>query len=202
MHAASSFCTTVQRFPDFVGTLRACPLYRVGSDRKAASWPTAHGREYARSCRRPHRNTVARPCRDPPLRRHYAASGKRSGVRLGTLIAERPGRAILTHHHANGTLHTYIALYKPKSWVAAIGFSRPADARESIAWEFAGWAAQLVARVTASDTAPVVRPIHGLPVDHGWQSAAGVTQTMARDCWTSPQADLYRHREGIGHKKR
>jgi 2-polyprenyl-6-methoxyphenol hydroxylase-like FAD-dependent oxidoreductase len=98
-----------------------------------------------------------------------------AAIGSGTLMAVAPGRAILAHHHANGTLHTCIALNKPESWIAAIDFSRAADALDSIAKEFVGWTAQLLALVTASDTAPVVRPIYTLPVDHRWKRTPGVT---------------------------
>ena len=104
--------------------------------------------------------------------RHPAST---AAIGSGTLMAVAPGRAILAHHHANGTLHTYIAFNKPESWIAAIDFSRTADALNSIAMEFVGWSAPLLALVTASDTAPVVRPIHVLPVDHQWTRTPGIT---------------------------
>jgi len=98
-----------------------------------------------------------------------------AAIGSGTLMAVAPGRAILTHHHANGTLHTYIALNKPEPWIVALDFGRATDALESVAKEFAGWAAQLLALVTASDTTPVIRPVYVLPVDHRWKHTPGVT---------------------------
>jgi 2-polyprenyl-6-methoxyphenol hydroxylase-like FAD-dependent oxidoreductase len=103
----------------------------------------------------------------------YPASAEAIGS--GTLMAVAPGRAILAHHHANGTLHTYIALNKPESWIATIEFNRTADALNRIATEFAGWDASLLALVTASDTVPVIRPIYVLPVDHRWKRTPGIT---------------------------
>ncbi len=98
-----------------------------------------------------------------------------AAIGAGTLMAVAPGRAILAHHHANGTLHTYIAVNKPESWIAAIDFNRKADALDSIAITFAGWDARLLALVTASDTTPVVWPIYALPVGHQWKRVPGVT---------------------------
>lgn len=104
--------------------------------------------------------------------RHPAST---AAIGSGTLMAVAPGRAILAHHHANGTLHTYIALNKPESWIAAIDFNRAVDALKNIAMEFAGWSAPLLALVTASDTTPVVWPIYTLPVNHCWKRSPGVT---------------------------
>ena len=92
----------------------------------------------------------------------------------GTLMAVEPGKGILAHHHANGTLHTYIALNKSHAWIHDIDFRQKAAALHLIANEFAGWAPQLRALVTASDTAPIVRPIHALPVEHRWERTPGV----------------------------
>jgi len=103
----------------------------------------------------------------------YPASA--AAIGSGTLMAVAPGKAILAHHHANGTLHTYIALNKPASWIASIDFVHTPAALRTIATEFAGWAPQLRTLVTASDTMPVVRPIHTLPVDHRWERTPGVT---------------------------
>ena len=75
----------------------------------------------------------------------------------GTLMAVAPGRASLAHHHADGTLHNYIALNTPASLIAAIDFSCVAVALDSIAKEFVGWSPELLTLVTASDTTPIVR---------------------------------------------
>ncbi|WP_129780603.1 FAD-dependent oxidoreductase [Peristeroidobacter soli] len=93
----------------------------------------------------------------------------------GTLMAAAPGKAILAHRYANGTLHTYVALSKPETWADAMDFSKRSAALDRIAKEFEGWAAPLLALIADSETAPVVRPIHALPIHHRWSRVAGVT---------------------------
>jgi 2-polyprenyl-6-methoxyphenol hydroxylase-like FAD-dependent oxidoreductase len=44
-----------------------------------------------------------------------------------------------------------------------------------VAKEFDGWAPALTALITDSDTDPVLRPIHTLPVGHQWDRVPGVT---------------------------
>jgi 2-polyprenyl-6-methoxyphenol hydroxylase-like FAD-dependent oxidoreductase len=104
--------------------------------------------------------------------RHPASA---AAIGSGTLMAVEPGKAILAHRHANGTLQTYVALNKPEAWIAAIDFGRPAAALGRLAGEFAGWAAPLRALAAASDSAPVPRLIHALPTGHRWARSAGVT---------------------------
>jgi len=103
----------------------------------------------------------------------YEASAKAVGS--GTLMAVEPGKGVLAHRYANGTLHTYVALNKSPSWFDAIDFSQQAAALHHLAKEFEGWAPKLRALITDSDSAPVVRPIHALPVNHRWDRVAGVT---------------------------
>lgn len=103
----------------------------------------------------------------------YKASADAIGS--GTLMAVEPGQGILTHRYASGALRTYVALNKPQAWIDAIDFSEPAVALRRLADEFEGWAPWLLALVTDSDTPPIVRPIHALPINHRWERVAGVS---------------------------
>lgn len=104
--------------------------------------------------------------------RHPASA---AAIGPGTMMALAPGRAILAHRHANGTLHTCIAVNQPQAWLDAIDFSCAPAALQVIAREFAGWAAPLRALVMATDTPPIVRFINALPVGHRWDCTPGVT---------------------------
>ncbi|MFJ5846220.1 FAD-dependent oxidoreductase [Streptomyces sp. NPDC092903] len=105
--------------------------------------------------------------------RHAAAAKAVGG---GSMFAIDPGRIQLAAHRESGaTLHTYAMLTRPQSWFAAIDFTDTAAATRRIAQEFAGWAPELTALITDSDTAPVVRPHHTLPVGHRWDRVPGVT---------------------------
>jgi 2-polyprenyl-6-methoxyphenol hydroxylase-like FAD-dependent oxidoreductase len=96
-------------------------------------------------------------------------------VGTGAFFALAPGKGILAHREPNGALHTYVELNKPKAWIDAIDFSNTATALACVAKEFAGWAPELTALITDSDTTPIARPIYALPVEHQWERVAGVT---------------------------
>ncbi len=104
--------------------------------------------------------------------RHQASAQAVGG---GALFALAPGRAIQAHREPKGVLHAYVALKKPKDWIARFDFSDPVTARACVAAEFAGWAPELTALITESDAPPVPRPIHALPVEHRWNRVPGVT---------------------------
>jgi 2-polyprenyl-6-methoxyphenol hydroxylase-like FAD-dependent oxidoreductase len=104
--------------------------------------------------------------------RHPASA---QAIGSGTLMAVEPGKGILAHRFANGTLHTYVALKKPETWIDTIDMSEHAAALHRLAREFESWASQLRALVIESDTAPVVRRIYALPVDYRWERVSGVT---------------------------
>lgn len=105
--------------------------------------------------------------------RRYRASAEAIGS--GTLMAIEPGKGILAHRYANGNLHTYVALNRPEGWMDSFDFGQPASALARLAEEFAGWAPPLRALVTDSDTMPIVRAIHALPIEHRWHRVPGVT---------------------------
>ena len=109
--------------------------------------------------------------RDADVR--HAASAKAVGG--GAFFALAPGKGIMAHREPHGVLHAYVALNKPKEWIAGIDFSDPSTALGRVADEFDGWAPELTALITGSDTAPVPRPIHALPDDHRWRRVPGVT---------------------------
>ena len=104
--------------------------------------------------------------------RHRDCAGT---IGSGTLMAVAPGRAILAHRHANGRLQTYIALNKPEDWIAALDVGRGPAALQAVAAEFAGWAPRLLDLASHSDTVPLARLIHALPVAHRWERRSGVT---------------------------
>ncbi|QGZ65361.1 FAD-dependent oxidoreductase [Paraburkholderia acidisoli] len=104
--------------------------------------------------------------------RHPASAQAVGG---GALFAVAPGQGILAHREPGGTLHTYVALNRPEAWFASIDFADATHARRCLAAEFEGWAPALTALITEGETAPVLRLIHTLPVDHRWERVPGVT---------------------------
>lgn len=104
--------------------------------------------------------------------RHPATAKAVGGGALYGLV---PGKGIVAHREPNGVIHTYVALTRPLSFFDAIDFASPEAAKASVAAELEGWAPELIALVTDSETAPVLRKIHTLPIGHRWQRVPGVT---------------------------
>ncbi|MEV7043562.1 NAD(P)/FAD-dependent oxidoreductase [Amycolatopsis sp. NPDC051061] len=102
--------------------------------------------------------------------RHPAAAKAVGG---GALFALAPGKGIQAHREKGDTLHAYVALTEPVQWFG--DFTDAAAATERTAREFEGWAPELTALITDSDTAPVLRPLHTLPVEHRWDRVPSVT---------------------------
>jgi 2-polyprenyl-6-methoxyphenol hydroxylase-like FAD-dependent oxidoreductase len=103
----------------------------------------------------------------------HPASAKAVGG--GSLFALAPGKGIQAHRESGGTLHTYVALTKSQDCFVDIDLTDSAAATARIAREFDGWAPELTALITDSDTPPVLRPINILPIGHRWDRVPGVT---------------------------
>ncbi|AXB45119.1 FAD-dependent oxidoreductase [Amycolatopsis albispora] len=93
----------------------------------------------------------------------------------GMLIVPAPGKGIHAHREVGDTLHAYIQLHQPLDWFEAIDFTDAAAATARLAREFDGWAPELTALITETDTAPVWRPHYALPDGLRWERVPGVT---------------------------
>ena len=93
----------------------------------------------------------------------------------GTLMAVTPGKGIIAHRYADGSVRGYVALNKPEDWIGSVDFGNVAAGLAHVAREFAGWAPHLTALITASEGEPVLRPIYALPVGFRWDRVPGVT---------------------------
>ncbi len=107
--------------------------------------------------------------------RHPAAAKAVGGGSFGVIDSGGNGAWIGAHREGGATIHTYITLTKPLDWFDGIDFTDAEPALARIAAEFDGWAPELTALITEADTAPVLRPLHALPVGHRWDRAPGVT---------------------------
>ena len=96
-------------------------------------------------------------------------------VGAGGMSAFAPGQGITAHREPDGALHAYIMLARSHAWISSIDVADAPAARARIAAELAGWAPELVALIADGETAPVVRVLHALPVDHRWARVPGVT---------------------------
>ncbi|MFJ6085349.1 FAD-dependent oxidoreductase [Streptomyces sp. NPDC092369] len=109
--------------------------------------------------------------------RHPAAAKTVGGGSLFVLAPDTgtSGKWIAAHRESGGTLHAYVTLAEPQEWFAGIDFTDSAAATARIAAEFEGWAPEITALITDSDTAPVLRPLNSLPIGHSWERIPGVT---------------------------
>ncbi|WP_440975853.1 FAD-dependent oxidoreductase [Pseudoxanthomonas winnipegensis] len=98
--------------------------------------------------------------------RHQAAA---AAVGAGALFAPAPGKGIFAHREANAVLHAYVALNRPEDWL------RESAVGDRFLAEFSDWAPALTSLITDSDTTPILRSIHTLPIDHRWDPVPGVT---------------------------
>jgi len=103
----------------------------------------------------------------------YATSVAAIGT--GTLMAIAPGKGIIAHRHADGTVRGYVALNKPEAWMHSLDLGDARAGLARIAAQFDGWAPHLTDFITCSEADPTLRPIHALPTDHRWRRVPGLT---------------------------
>jgi 2-polyprenyl-6-methoxyphenol hydroxylase-like FAD-dependent oxidoreductase len=104
--------------------------------------------------------------------RHRATA---EAVGAGSLFALAPGQGFLAYRERGGTLHAYVQLKAPQDWLADADAADGASVSAQVVAQFDGWAPELTALITDSDTAPVVRPLYTLPAGHCWARVPGVT---------------------------
>jgi 2-polyprenyl-6-methoxyphenol hydroxylase-like FAD-dependent oxidoreductase len=108
--------------------------------------------------------------------RHPATATAVGGGSLFVFDTRANGRWVaIAHRESDGNLHAYLVLARPLDWFAGIDFTDPTSATARLAREIDGWAPELTALLTDSDTAPVHRPHHALPIEHRWERVPGVT---------------------------
>ncbi|MET9229277.1 NAD(P)/FAD-dependent oxidoreductase [Lentzea sp. NPDC003310] len=89
----------------------------------------------------------------------------------GSLMVPGKSMGIFAHREAGDTLHTYVEFSKPLDWFDTFDVTDPA----AVARHFEGWAPELTALITDTDTTPVLRAHHTLPDGHRWDRVPGVT---------------------------
>ena len=98
-----------------------------------------------------------------------------AAIGTGTLMAAAPGKGIIAHRCADGSVAGYVALSKLEEWVRDIDFTDRRAGLALVTEQFAGWAPHLTAFVTGSTADPMLRPIHALPAGLEWSRQAGAT---------------------------
>ncbi len=104
--------------------------------------------------------------------RHRATA---EAVGSGSLFALAPGKGFVVQREGDGTLHAYAQLVKPLDWLTDTDLADATAVTVRVVSEFDGWAPQLTALLTESDTAPALRRLYTLPVGLRWERTPGVT---------------------------
>ncbi|MFI5982358.1 FAD-dependent oxidoreductase [Streptomyces sp. NPDC051555] len=107
--------------------------------------------------------------------RHPATAKAVGGGTLCALDRDERGKWFVAHREKGGTLHAHLTLARPLDWFTTIDFTDATAAAARIAEEFEGWAPELTPLIAAGETAPVLRPLHALPIGHRWSRVPGVT---------------------------
>lgn len=97
------------------------------------------------------------------------------GRGMAMIISDNKG--LLGQRNSRNRIRVYIALRVPENWVteSGIDFNQPEQARERLLQLFADWDDNLRNIIRACDDDFAPRPLYMLPIDHKWETRAGVT---------------------------
>ena len=112
---------------------------------------------------------IALTGRDPADAASIAAIGN------GTMMALAPGKGIIAHRHADGSVTGYVALNKPEAWGRSVDFDNVPAGLSCLAQQFVGWTPHLTHLIINSIAAPTIRPIYALTPGVKWSRMPGVT---------------------------
>jgi 2-polyprenyl-6-methoxyphenol hydroxylase-like FAD-dependent oxidoreductase len=95
----------------------------------------------------------------------------------GLTFALGDSKALIAHRDANAHLGIYAGLRAPEDWLSngAIDLASDEAAKASLAKHFEGWSPELLKLIHQSDGHSAPRPIHALPIGHGWENRPGIT---------------------------
>ncbi|GIZ98035.1 monooxygenase [Tsukamurella sp. TY48] len=96
-------------------------------------------------------------------------------VGAGSLFAPTPGRGIGAHREPGDIVHAYFQLACDADQADRLASAAPESVRHQITEAFSDWAPALLAMIGDTETDPVVRRLHVLPVGHRWDRVPGVT---------------------------
>lgn len=96
-------------------------------------------------------------------------------VNEGAMYALSPGKGFVAHREANNIIHTYIEMNRDLDWINRIDFSNKTETIKTILAEFKGWAPEITALLTESDSNILARKINALPDKHRWEPKSGIT---------------------------
>ncbi|GEP80448.1 FAD-dependent oxidoreductase [Staphylococcus carnosus] len=96
-------------------------------------------------------------------------------VGKGAMYALTHNKGIVAHREANNIIHTYVQMNCSEEWIDHIDFSNGNQAVQTVAAEFEGWASEIKALITETDSHIIPRKIYALPDEHRWAPQSGVT---------------------------
>lgn len=105
-------------------------------------------------------------------RRHPSQA---AAVGNGMLFAFRGETGFISHLETDGSLHAYLGVRVPESWIDTIDFTDVDGSKRAVLRHLDGWSESLRGLIAHADGHLVPRRIYALPVGHSWPRVPGVT---------------------------